>query len=101
MIMNDLLELRIRLIVSATSLIESISSPEAGLDIDSMRDVAETINLLRNSKRSFIIITHYHRLLEYIDPDVVHVLVDGKVVLSGGHSLAVELEKTGYIRWLK
>ena len=73
---------------------------DSGLDIDALRIVAQGVNALRDSGRSFLIITHYQRLLEYIVPDHVHVLSDGKIVKSGGKELALELEDKGYA-WLE
>jgi len=73
-----------------------LDETDSGLDIDAMKIVAEGVNSLRNSERSFIVVTHYQRLLDYIVPDFVHVLSDGKIVKSGDKSLALELEKTGY-----
>ena len=67
-----------------------------GLDIDALRIVADGVNTLRNEKNSFLIITHYQRLLDYTKPDFVHVLINGKIVKSGGPDLALELEKKGY-----
>ena len=73
---------------------------DSGLDIDALQSVAEGVNRLRDGLRSFIIITHYQRLLDYIVPDFVHVMVQGKIVKSGGKELASELEEKGY-GWLK
>jgi Fe-S cluster assembly ATP-binding protein len=73
-----------------------LDETDSGLDIDALRVVADNINAMRDEKRSFLIITHYQRLLEYIVPDYIHVLVDGRIVRSGGKELAIELEKTGY-----
>lgn len=73
-----------------------LDETDSGLDIDALRVVADNINNMRDEKRSFLIITHYQRLLEYIVPDYIHVLVDGRIVRSGGKDLALELEKTGY-----
>jgi Fe-S cluster assembly ATP-binding protein len=73
-----------------------LDETDSGLDIDALRVVADNINAMRDEKRSFLIITHYQRLLEYIVPDYIHVLVDGRIVRSGGKELALELEKTGY-----
>ncbi|MCB1032291.1 MAG: Fe-S cluster assembly ATPase SufC, partial [Acidobacteria bacterium] len=70
------------------------------LDIDALKIVAEGVNSLRSQDRAFVVITHYQRLLEYIVPDVVHVLVDGRIVRSGGKELALELEEKGY-SWLE
>lgn len=73
---------------------------DSGLDIDALRIVANGVNALRNKERSFVIITHYQRLLEYIVPDFVHVLYKGRIVKSGDKSLALELEEKGY-DWIK
>ena len=69
---------------------------DSGLDIDALRVVAQGVNAMRSPDRGFLIITHYQRLLEYIEPDHVHVLADGKIVRSGGKELALELEDKGY-----
>ena len=69
---------------------------DSGLDIDALKVVSNGVNSLRDPDRSFLIITHYQRLLNYIKPDFVHVLMDGKIVKSGGADLALELEKKGY-----
>ena len=69
---------------------------DSGLDIDAIRIVAEGVNKLRDGKRSFLLITHYQRLLDYIIPDQVHVMAGGKIARSGGKELALELEQTGY-----
>jgi len=76
-----------------------LDETDSGLDIDALRIVAEGVNALRQKDRSFLVITHYQRLLNYIVPDFVHVLVDGKIVRSGGRELALELEEKGY-SWL-
>ena len=68
----------------------------SGLDIDALKIVADGVNTLRNKDNSFLIITHYQRLLDYIKPDFVHVLMNGKIIRSGGPELAIELEKKGY-----
>ena len=73
---------------------------DSGLDIDALRIVSKGVNKLRTDKNAFIIITHYQRLLEYIVPDFVHVLYDGRIVKSGTKELALELEEKGY-DWLK
>ncbi len=73
-----------------------LDETDSGLDIDALRIVADGVNKLRGSDRAFIVITHYQRLLEYIVPDFVHVLVDGRIVKSGGKELALELEDKGY-----
>jgi Fe-S cluster assembly ATP-binding protein len=77
-----------------------LDETDSGLDIDALRTVAEGVNALRSPDRSMLIITHYQRLLDYIVPDHVHVLSDGKIVRSGGKELSQELEKTGY-RWIE
>lgn len=69
---------------------------DSGLDIDAMKIVADGVNSLRNSDRAILMVTHYQRLLDYITPDVVHVLVDGRIVKSGDKNLALELESRGY-----
>jgi Fe-S cluster assembly ATP-binding protein len=73
-----------------------LDETDSGLDIDALRVVASGVNALRSPERSMIVITHYQRLLEYIRPDVVHVLVDGRIVQSGDHTLALHLEDRGY-----
>jgi Fe-S cluster assembly ATP-binding protein len=73
-----------------------LDETDSGLDIDALRIVAEGVNALRNPKRSFVVITHYQRLLDYIKPDVVHVMARGRIVASGGPELALELERNGY-----
>ena len=73
-----------------------LDETDSGLDIDALKTVAEGVNSSRDSKKSFLIITHYQRLLNFIKPDFVHVLADGKIVKSGTKELAMELEKTGY-----
>ena len=73
-----------------------LDETDSGLDIDALRTVAEGVNALRKKNNSFLIITHYQRLLEYIKPDFVHVLMNGKIIKSGGPELALELEKKGY-----
>ena len=77
-----------------------LDESDSGLDIDAMKVVADGINSQRDGKRSFIVITHYQRLLDYIKPDFVHVLAEGKIVKSGGPELALELESEGY-SWLE
>ena len=73
-----------------------LDETDSGLDIDALRIVSEGVNSLRNSKKSFLIITHYQRLLDYIKPDFVHVLKNGQIIKSGDYELAKELEKVGY-----
>ena len=73
-----------------------LDETDSGLDIDALKIVADGVNTLRNKDNSFLIITHYQRLLDYIKPDFVHVLMNGKIIKSGGPELALELEKKGY-----
>jgi Fe-S cluster assembly ATP-binding protein len=73
-----------------------LDETDSGLDIDALRIVADGVNALRDPKRSFLVITHYQRLLEYVRPDVVHVMAKGRIVKSGGPELALELERNGY-----
>ena len=77
-----------------------LDETDSGLDIDALRIVSEGVNALRNEERSMLVITHYQRLLDYIVPDVVHIMYDGRIVQSGGPDLAKELEKNGY-EWVK
>ena len=77
-----------------------LDETDSGLDIDALQIVADGVNALKNEEKSFLVITHYQRLLNYIVPDYVHVLVDGRIVKSGDKSLALELESKGY-SWLE
>jgi Fe-S cluster assembly ATP-binding protein len=77
-----------------------LDETDSGLDIDALKAVADGVNALRSANRAFVVITHYQRLLEYIKPDVVHVLADGRIVETGGPELALELEEHGYA-WIK
>ena len=77
-----------------------LDETDSGLDIDALRVIANGVNKFKNKNRSFIIITHYQRLLDYIKPDFIHVLIDGKIVKSGGKEIANELESRGY-NWIK
>lgn len=77
-----------------------LDETDSGLDIDALQVVADGVNALRSAERSFIVVTHYQRLLNYIEPDYVHVLAGGKIVKSGDKSLALELEEKGY-GWLE
>lgn len=77
-----------------------LDETDSGLDIDALRIVANGVNKLRNADRSFIVVTHYQRLLDYIVPDFVHVLYNGRIVKSGPKELALELEEKGY-DWIK
>lgn len=77
-----------------------LDETDSGLDIDALKMVAEGVNTLRSPERAFLVITHYQRLLDYIVPDFVHVLADGKIVQSGDKDLALKLEEQGYA-WIK
>ena len=77
-----------------------LDETDSGLDIDALKIVADGVNTLRSAERSFVVITHYQRLLNYIVPDVVHVMVDGRIARSGDKDLALELEDKGY-SWLE
>jgi Fe-S cluster assembly ATP-binding protein len=76
-----------------------LDETDSGLDIDALKIVSDGVNRLRGPERSFVVITHYQRLLNYIVPDVVHVLSRGRVVKSGGKELALELEAKGYAQY--
>ena len=78
-----------------------LDETDSGLDIDALKIVAEGVNKLRNDKNAFIVITHYQRLLNYIVPDFVHVLYNGRIIKSGDKSLALELEENGYDTLIK
>jgi Fe-S cluster assembly ATP-binding protein len=73
-----------------------LDETDSGLDIDALRAVAAGVNALRSPQRAMIVVTHYQRLLNYIVPDYVHVLAEGRIVKSGGKELALELEESGY-----
>jgi Fe-S cluster assembly ATP-binding protein len=73
-----------------------LDETDSGLDIDALRIVADGVNTLRSPERSVILVTHYQRLLDYIQPDYVHVLSGGRIIRSGGKDLALELEERGY-----
>ena len=77
-----------------------LDETDSGLDIDALKTVAEGVNALRSPERMFLVITHYQRLLDYIKPDAVHVLADGRIVESGGPELALQLEEHGY-EWVR
>ena len=77
-----------------------LDETDSGLDIDALRIVANGINKFKSEDKAVVLITHYQRLLDYIKPDFVHVLADGKIVKTGNASLAIELEEKGY-DWLK
>ena len=77
-----------------------LDETDSGLDIDALRIVSDGVNALRSPERAMIVVTHYQRLLNYIVPDFVHVLLNGRIVRSGGKELALELEEKGYA-WLE
>ncbi len=77
-----------------------LDETDSGLDIDALRIVADGVNKLRSKENAVVVVTHYQRLLNYIVPDQVHVLVDGRIAKSGGKDLALELEEKGY-DWIK
>jgi Fe-S cluster assembly ATP-binding protein len=77
-----------------------LDETDSGLDIDALRVVANGVNSLRSAERAILIVTHYQRLLDYIEPDYVHVLADGRILRTGDKSLALELERRGY-DWLR
>ena len=77
-----------------------LDETDSGLDIDAIRIVSNGINAFRDNNKSFILITHYNRILNYLKPDFVHVMLNGTIVKSGGRELALELEEKGY-EWIK
>jgi Fe-S cluster assembly ATP-binding protein len=77
-----------------------LDETDSGLDIDALRIISQGVNAMRSMERSIILVTHYQRLLDYIEPDYIHVLVNGRIIMSGDKSLALELEKKGY-SWLE
>ena len=77
-----------------------LDETDSGLDIDALRVIAQGVNSMRDAQRAIVMVTHYQRLLNYIEPDFIHVLADGKIVKSGDKLLALELEKKGYA-WLE
>jgi Fe-S cluster assembly ATP-binding protein len=77
-----------------------LDETDSGLDIDALRVISHGVNTMRSSERAIILVTHYQRLLDYIEPDFIHVLANGKIIKSGNKSLALELEKKGY-SWLE
>ena len=77
-----------------------LDETDSGLDIDALKIVANGINNFKSSQNGFLLITHYYRIIEYLNPDFVHVLLDGKIVKSGDKNLALKLEKEGY-GWLQ
>lgn len=78
-----------------------LDETDSGLDIDALKIVADGVNAMRGPERSFLVITHYQRLLDYIEPDIVHILADGKIIKTGGPELAKELEDKGYSEFIK
>lgn len=78
-----------------------LDETDSGLDVDAMRLVADGVNALRDGKRSFLVITHYQRLLDHIKPDVVHIMADGRIIQTGGPELALVVEQNGYAEILK
>ena len=88
---NEILQMKI-----LDPIFSILDETDSGLDIDALKIIAKGVNSSRNGKKSFLVITHYQRLLEYIKPDFVHVLSDGKIIKTGCSDLAEELEKTGY-----
>ncbi|MBA4697528.1 MAG: Fe-S cluster assembly ATPase SufC [Legionella sp.] len=77
-----------------------LDETDSGLDIDALREISEGINAMRSPERAILVVTHYQRLLNYIEPDVIHVLVNGRILMSGDKSLALALEEKGY-GWLE
>lgn len=77
-----------------------LDETDSGLDIDALRIISQGVNAMRSPERSIILVTHYQRLLDYIEPDFIHVLVNGRIIMSGDKTLALELEKKGY-SWLE
>ena len=73
-----------------------LDETDSGLDIDALKAVAEGVNALRSPNRAIVLVTHYQRLLDYVEPDFVHVLSDGRILRSGDKTLALELEEKGY-----
>ena len=73
---------------------------DSGLDVDALREVANGINQLRGPERSIILVTHYQRMLDYVVPDVVHVFINGRIAMTGGKELAIEVETRGY-EWVE
>lgn len=73
-----------------------LDETDSGLDVDAMKLVAEGVNALRDGQRSFLVITHYQRLLDHIKPDIVHIMAEGRIIKTGGPELALEVEKNGY-----
>ncbi len=92
---NEILQM-----ITIQPILSILDETDSGLDIDALRIVADGINNFRSPDRAFILITHYQRMLEYLEPDYIHILLDGKIVMSGNKRLALELEARGY-QWVK
>jgi len=90
---NEILQMKI-----LNPILSILDETDSGLDIDALKTIASGVNSSRNKKKSFLVITHYQRLLDYIKPDFVHVLSNGKIIRTGCGDLAEELEKTGYTK---
>ena len=78
-----------------------LDETDSGLDVDALRTVATSVNEMRHPDRSFLVVTHYQRLLNHLIPDFVHILVDGRIVESGGADLAMQVEENGYDQFIK
>jgi Fe-S cluster assembly ATP-binding protein len=78
-----------------------LDETDSGLDVDAMKLVSQGVNALRDGNRTFLVITHYQRLLDHIKPDIVHIMAAGKIIKSGGPELALEVEKNGYANLLE
>lgn len=91
---NEILQM-----ITLESELSILDETDSGLDIDALKIIANGVNKYRDAERSFLVITHYQRLLNYIEPDVIHVMMDGKIVKSGGKELGLALEEKGY-QWL-
>ena len=78
-----------------------LDEADSGLDIDALKTVAEQLNMLKDNKKSMLIITHFQRLLNYIEPDYVHIFANGHIIKSGNKNLAIELEQNGYAEFIR
>jgi Fe-S cluster assembly ATP-binding protein len=78
-----------------------LDETDSGLDVDALRIVAEGFNKLRKGETSAIVITHYQRLLDYLKPDIVHILIDGKIIKTGGPELALEIDENGFNNYIQ
>jgi Fe-S cluster assembly ATP-binding protein len=92
---NEILQLAV-----LDPLVAILDETDSGLDIDALKQVSEAVNKLKRDNNSFLLITHYQRLLDYIEPDYVHVMLDGKIVKTGGKELAQDLDVTGYDQYI-